>query len=654
MTDEQWVLSVAQDAIRPDPELLVSEWADAKRYLSEKASPEPGPWRTSRTPYLREIMDCLSRSGAYAHIREVDFVKGAQIAGTEAGLNFIGYCIDQSPGPMICVMPTEKTMKDNSKLRIEPMIQDCECLREKVNESKTRDSSNTILMKEFPGGYLSMIGANSGADFRSKPAASGFGDEVDGWPLDVGGVDGEGDSVSLFRRAFRNFPRRKIFLCSTPTIEGMSRIQSAYDTSDRRRYYVPCLHCGGFQVLKWSNVKWEKGNPQGAYYVCEHCGAILHNHDKTEMLARGEWRADVPDYRGDRVGFQLSSLYSPVGWLSWGDAAEMWEEAQGDDTKLKTFINTVLGETWKTMGEVPDWEKLYNRRERYEFNTVPAGGLFLTAGVDVQKNYIVCEIVAWGRNKESWSIDYRVLPGDVSDMNSAAWTQLDAILTESFPHESGAVLQINCMAVDTGYQGNSKTSGVHTQTVYNWCRRYPVNRVIPIKGMGSLPVILGQPKAVDVYTNGRRSKNALKLWGVGVSHLKGELYGWLRLPKPEQDLASPGYCHFPEYEEEYFKQLTAEQLVKREIRATRQVHYEWVKMRDRNEVLDCRIYARAAAALRQIDKFQAQHWDAIESAIWGDRAPKHEEVPTERIPIPQSRRGYPQGGRRIMSPGIRL
>ena len=470
---------------------------------------------------------------------------------------------------------------------------------------------------------------------------------MDGWPRDV---EGEGDSVALFLRAFRNFGhRRRILLASTPTTAGNSRIETAYEATDRRRYYVPCPHCEGFQVLKWSNVKWEKGKPETAHYVCEHCGCVIYNHEKTEMLARGEWRADVPNWRGTVIGFHLSALYSPVGWFSWGDAAKLWVEAQGNEPKLKQFINTVLGETWKVKGEVPDWEKIYKGTEDYEIGTVPAGGLFLTGGADVQKDRIEVEIVAYGRDKESWSVDYRILPGDTANINSDCWMQLDRILQSAFPHPSGRSFIIKSMAIDSGH---------NTQTVYNWCRKYSPDRVVPVKGMDSLSVILGRPQAVDVQVDGKRKKHAIKLWGVGVSHLKGELYGWLRLDRPGDDEPfPPGFCHFPEYDEEHFRQLTAEELIPHENKSTHQMRYEWVKIRDRNEVLDCRIYARAAAALLQIDKFQPKHWDALEAAVWGEikKLLTTQPTPEEQRNRPvQTTRNYSKRQRGQVSSGVRI
>ncbi|OFZ55005.1 MAG: phage tail protein [Bdellovibrionales bacterium RIFOXYC1_FULL_54_43] len=584
--------------MKPDELLTVSEWADKYRVLTQKASAEPGQWRTSRTPYLKEIMDCLS---PLSPIEKVVFIKGAQVGGTEAGNNWIGYVIDYSPGPMMCVQPTVVTAKRNSKQRIAPLIEECPRLAAKVKQARSRDSGNTVLEKDFPGGRLVMTGANSAVGLRSMPVRFLFLDEVDGYP---GDVDGEGDPVALAEARTRTFARKKIFLVSTPTFEGRSKIKAAYDESDQRKYYLPCPHCGGFQDLKWSQVKWPAGKPFEAAYICEHCQKPIEEYHKTKMLAAGEWRAQKPGVGGGKIaGFHLNSLYSPLGWYSWGQAADDWEKAKGKPDKLRGLINTVLGETWKEKGEAPESKRLYERRERYPLNKVPAGGLFLTAGVDVQKDRLELEIVAWGRDKQSWSIDYRVISGETS--SEVPWKELNKVLMQEWPHERGASLPIKMLAVDSGF---------NTQHVYNWARKHPITRVMAIKGIDSASILLGQPSAVDVTVRGRKVKRGFRVWPVGVSIAKSELYSWLRLDSPSEGEAyPPGYCHLPEYGEEYFQQITAEELVTKIVRGFRK--YEWVKTRDRNEALDARVYSRAAAAAVGLDRFSEAQWDELSDEI---------------------------------------
>jgi phage terminase large subunit GpA-like protein len=322
----------------------VPEWADRHRRLSPRASSEPGPSRTSRTPYLKEIMDCLSE--------RVVVMKGAQLGFSEAGNNWIGYVVHHAPGPMLAVLPTVEMAKRNSRQRIEPLIEESEVLRERVAPARSRDAGNTVLAKEFRGGLLVMTGANSAVGLRSMPVRYLFLDEVDGYP---GDVDGEGDPATLAEARTRTFARRKILLVSTPTITGLSRIEREYELSDQRRFFVPCPHCGTRQWLKFERLRWPKAKPDAAAYHCDACAAEIAEHHKTKMLAGGEWLAAAENQTNAKTaGFHLSSLYSPLGWRSWGEIATAWEAAQGSDAALKSFRNTELGETWAERGDAPD------------------------------------------------------------------------------------------------------------------------------------------------------------------------------------------------------------------------------------------------------------------------------------------------------------
>ena len=623
LTAEEIYGAAAAAGARPDPLLTISQWADRYRWLSQRASAEHGRWRTERTPYLREIMDCLSPS---SHIERTVFMKGAQIGGTECGNNWMGYIIHQAPGPMMSVQPTVEMAKRNSKQRIDPLIEESEVLRALVSDPRSRDSGNTMLSKEFPGGVLVMTGANSAVGLRSMAARYLFLDEIDGYP---GDVDGEGDPINLALARTRTFARRKVFMVSTPKITGMSRIEAVFEESDRRQYWVPCPVCRDFQVLKFAQIRWPKGQPDKAVYVCEHCGQEIQNHQKQWMLARGQWRPN-PGANWDHktAGFHLSSLYSPVGWFSWGDAAKQFEQAQKNPALLQVFVNTVLGETWTLLGEAPEWQKLYDRRETYKIGIVPRGGVLLTAGADVQKDRIEVEIVAWGRGKESWSVDYRVLEGDTS--RPAVWEKLTGLLNETFTTASGLELPILQLAVDSGFA---------TTEVYQWARRQG-GRVLVIKGDSRAPALLGAASPVDVGPLGARIKRGIRIWPVNSGMAKEELYRWLRLDRPtDEDLTRgvpfpAGYCHFPKYGEEYFKQLTAEQLVTKLVKGYRR--HEWQKMRERNEALDCRVYARAAAGRAGIDRFQEKHWAEWERRVAPPPAPDEKQQP-QRAPAARPR-----------------
>lgn len=580
--------------LKPDPLMNISEWADKYRILSQKASAEPGKWRTSRTPYLKEIMDCLS---PYSGIEKVVFMKGAQIGGTEVGNNFLGYIVHLSPGPVMLVMPTVDGAKRTSKTRIDPMFAAIPELKGVISDRRSKDASNTTLMKEFQGGVLVLTGANSAIGLRSMPVRYIFLDEIDAYK---GDVEGEGDPVNLAIKRTSTFNRRKIFMVSTPTIQGVSRIEYEYEQSDQRHYMVPCPYCNKRQSLKWKQIHFENDDPATATYVCEHCGAIIEEHLKTWMLENGIWEKTNP--KSIVAGFHLSSLYSPVGWFSWADAVKQFLDAKNKDNLLKVWVNTVLGETWLEKGEAPEWQILFDKREDYQQEIVPSGGLFLTAGADVQKDRIECEVVAWGRNKESWSVGYFIINGDTA--REEVWNELSEFSKRYFEHSSGVMLPISRFAIDSGFA---------TQQVYNWVRKQPINFAMAIKGTDSGVTPLGLPTRVDLNINGKRLRRGAKVWSVGTSILKSELYQFLRLTQNEDESYPAGYCHFPKYGSEYFKQLTAEQLVTKMVRGYQK--REWQKTRERNEALDCRVYARAASISFGIEQFTETKWRNLEKAL---------------------------------------
>jgi phage terminase large subunit GpA-like protein len=486
-----------------------------------------------------------------------------------------------------------------------------------------------MLSKEFLGGVLVVTGANSAVGLRSMPARWLLLDEIDGYPLDV---DGEGAPIDLAEARQRTFARRKTVKVSTPTIAGVSAIERAYLATDQRRYYVPCPHCGAMQPLEWDRLTWSRLRlpPAKAVYVCRACEERIADHQKARMLERGEWRAENPKADPRVRGYHLSALYSPVGWLSWGAIAEKHVAAKKNPEKLRVFVNTVLGETWTERGEAPEWERLWDRREPYQLGTVPQGGLFLTAGVDVQKDRLVVEIVAWGRGKVSWSIDYGVIPGDTADLVNGPWPQLDALLARTFAHDAGVELAIKMLAVDSGY---------NTQHVYTWARKYPLNRVIAVKGQPSGGMLIGTPSTVDINLRGRRPIYGYKVWPVTGSVAKSELYGCLRLERPADGAPfPPGWCHFPQYDEDFFRQLTAEQLVTHKSR-TGFVRLEWELIAGReNHTLDARVYARAAAALVGLDRFQEPDWAALERSVSADPAPPAPAAPTREPWLNRHRR----------------
>ena len=394
--------------LRPPVRMTVSEWADRYRILSPESSPEPGPWRTSRVPYLREIMDTLGDP----LVRRVCWVAASQVGKTEVVNNYVGRSIDQNPGPILVVQPTLNMAEIWSKDRFTPMIRDTARLRAKIADPRARDSGNTMLHKTFTGGRLSIVGANSPSGLASRPIRDALFDEVDRYPSSVGS---EGDPISLGEQRTRNFWNRKVFYVSSPGDLATSRIWQEWEASDMRRYFVPCPHCEHRQVLEWKNVKWETEEVEGealhrpgtAVYVCANCGAIFEEMNKRRMLELGEWCATNPD--GRFPGFHLSALYSP--WVTWAELAALWLEKKRSPEELKTFINLQLGEPWEERDQAFEPTDLASRAEKYP-EQIPHGVGVLTAFVDVQADRLELSIRGWGEREESWLIGHHRIYGD--------------------------------------------------------------------------------------------------------------------------------------------------------------------------------------------------------------------------------------------------
>lgn len=598
--------------LQPPPDLLISEWADSNRMLSSEASAQKGRWIT--WPWQREPMDCLSPSHP---AEQVVLMCGSQLLKTEVILNWFGYVVDCDPGPMLIVEPRESDAESLSKDRIAPMIRDTLALRGKIRDVKSRDSGNTTLHKMFTGGHVTLVGSISPSGLAMRPIRYLAMDEVDRYPASAGS---EGDPVSLATKRTGNFWNRKILLASTPTTHGVSRIEKAFEESDQRHFHVPCPFCGGRQALVFERLKWPEGKPREAQYQCSICDEMIDERYKATMFAGGEWVAENPG--SDIPGFHLSQLYSLI--RSWGDVAAEFTTVHKDPERLKVFTNTVLSETWKESGEKPDWEKLFGRQEE-RFEKLPAKVLFLTAGVDVQKDRLEVSIYGWGRGRQSWLIEHIVLTGD--PYRAEVWNELDGIIGMTFEHESGVALSILRTAVDSGYAA---------EEVYKYGRRHGAARVTVVKGSNTGAALIGQPTTVDVDQRGKRLRRGCQLWSVNVSMAKAELYGWLRLELPaDGEDFPPGWCHFQGQDREFFEQLTAEQWQTRIVKGFRKG--EWVKTRERNETLDCKIYARAAAARVGMDRWGDQQWAALEQSL--STAPK---------PDPPSRDPQPRGD----GPGI--
>lgn len=564
-------------AWRPPKRMTLSEWADAYAYLSAESAAQEGRWRT--LSYQRGIMDAMTDPT----LERIVFMKSARVGYTKMLNNLVGYHIHQDPCPIMVVQPTIDDAEGYSKEEIAPMLRDTPCLRGLVAEAKSRDTSNTIRNKSFPGGVLGLVGANSPGGFRRVSRRVVLFDEIDGYPASAGA---EGDQIKLGIRRTEYYWNRKIVMGSTPTIDGVSRVQRAFDETDKRRYFVPCPHCDGLQFLKFENLRWPNRQPAKAGYVCEHCGSFIEHAQKYDMLERGDWKPTAEGLPGV-AGFHIWAAYSYSPNASWGQLASEWVEAQGNPEALKTFVNTVQGEVWKETGERVGDTALEQRAlgSEYSADPLPDGVVLLTAGTDVQGDRLETEIVGWGSGEESWSIDYIVTRGDPT--SDDVWKLHDLnVLNRVYSRADGVQLRVARCCVDTG--------GSSTASTYDQVRaRLDSGVLLATKGMpGEGRPIIGAPS--------RSNLAKIPLYPIGTFTAKDLVIGRLKIDEP-----GPGYCHLPKrYTTEdffmqtgvkYFKGLCSEE-VRTKIDKKGFPAREFHKTYERNEPFDCRVLAVAAFA----------------------------------------------------------
>jgi phage terminase large subunit GpA-like protein len=610
----------------------VSQWSERSIILSAKDSAEPGPYRAARTPYASEPMDCLSQ---HSTVEEVVLMWGAQTGKTRIGSNWLGYLVDTNPGPVMIVQPTIDMAKRYSRQRLAPMIEESPALRRKVRENRSRDDANTTLLKEFAGGFMAVAGANSAAGLRSMPVRDLFLDEIDGYPLDV---DGEGDPIKLAEARQSTFSRRKRLLTSTPTTKDFSRIEGRYLASDRARFHIPCPHCAELQPLDWGTdkphgLKWDRDAegqalPDSVRYVCRSCGAEIREHHKPAMLAGGRWVAENLGAAAGRIrGFQLSSLYSPLGWLSWSTLVTEWETAvnasrTGDISLLRVFVNTRLAETFEEQGDRADEHALRKRAADIPLRQVHWGHFVMTMGVDTQGDRLEAYLWAWGRGMERQLVDRAVFygdPGQGEQEPGSPWARLTEYRRTPVLHASGRPVPLLACMIDSG--------GHHTQAVYAYTRAHQHAHVYAVKGQSQAgKAILGTATDQDVSWRGTKLKGGVKLFPIGTDTAKAEIYGRLRNEAP-----GPGYVHLSRHlPPEVFEQLTAERLVTKYVNGRPRLM--WVKPAGRrNEALDCAVYALAAAHLSGIDRWKEGDW-----AKWQHRVEERSLFDQVEVPAPQA------------------
>ncbi len=598
-------ISRAIAGIRPPEQLTVSQWADKKRKLSQESSAEVGQWRTSRTPYLKDIMDAFNDPV----LRHIAVVASSQVGKSECINNMIGYIIDQDPGSILFIQPTTIDAKDYSKLRIAPMIRDTKCLKNKVADPKSRESANTILQKSYPGGILTMCGSTEAHALCSKPIRYIFGDERDRWAVSAGN---EGDPWELATARQITFYNAKSVEVSTPTVKGASAIERAYGDGTMERWKTRCPHCEEYSEITFENIRFEYettevGNDKvyditEIHYVCPCCGVVS---SEREIKAQpSKWVAENPEaYKQHQTrSFWLSSWVSP--WASWKSTILQYLKAIGNSKKMQVVYNTRFGLLWEDRGDLEDEESVMARREDYGTNEdgspveLPEGVLYLTCGVDTQDDRLEYEVVGYGHFDESWGIKKGIIMGRPD--TDEVWQRLDDIIDHVYRFKSGIGLRVSTTFVDEG--------GHFTQDVRMRCRERLAKKVFAIKGRGGQDIpFTSPPKKQKIVVNGR-ALGMCWVYEIGVDAGKQLIMDNLRVQSPGSK-----YCHFPrrdDYGPTYFKGLLSERLV---YKNGHKHPWQWEKIpgHERNEPLDCRDYANAAK------KAASPDMDAIERRLRG-------------------------------------
>lgn len=611
--DIDWGRALLAGYLRPRARLAVSQWADAHRVLSEKASAEPGAWRTARTPYLREIMDALS-SDSPAH--RVCVMKSAQMGVTEAAVNWIGYVMDhvRTAKPLLVVVPTEKLLVRWRHQRLSPMIEAADCLRAKVDATRSRDGTNRIDLLDYPGGLLYLTTAGSASNLKSDSLCYVVCDEADEYDWDVGG---RGDPLALIESRQSNFPRRKLLIFSTPTVKGSSRIEGEWERSDQRHYHIPCPHCGEHQPLVWEHLHWTP-DLADVWYACAANGCVISERDKPIMLAAGRWVPTHPDR--DIRGYHLSALYAPIGLgYSWTELARDWLAAQAQEIRVQAFVNERLGLPWEDRRTRVEGTDLAHRAEPYRLRELhPGGPLLVTAGIDTQDDRLVVQILGWGEQGRWWVLDYLTLNGSPS--RPEVWVALTELLARPLTAVGGAPAPIEAACIDLG--------GHHAEEVKAYARSAAHRRLIPIIGSRyRLPTVLGAPKRVDYNHRGQTVRHGMKYFPVGTEVGKDKLFQDLR---SDTELApADRRGHFSaELTPEYYEGLVSE------VWNPKRNRYEPRRgATRRNEPLDTWVYALAAAHHPELrlDRLRAQDWAARQSWLWPATGETPPDPPAEPV-----------------------
>lgn len=609
MEAEQLFNSIRTKFLKPVAKIKVSDWSEQHLQLPQ-TSAEPGLWRRDRAPYQPGLMDAVCESS----VKRVSIMTSAQTGKSTVCNAIIARYIDIDPCPIMFTQPTIQLAQRYSKEKLSPMISDIKVLSDKIIQAE-RHAASTILMKLFKGGLLSLSGANSPASLASMSIRLLLCDEIDKYPPSAGS---EGDPVELAIQRTATFWNSKVILVSTPSIKGASRIEVAYEKSDKRLFFVPCPHCGHKQHLIWERIQYSgKGTKDfkpdlGVFYICENCETPIAESSKSKMVEAGQWIATATAENPNHIGFHCNRLISP--WVSWIDIVYDFESAKSDPLQLQVFVNSSLGLPFeRNLGDSLDWEKLHQRSEQsnYQRGQVPEGVLMLTAGVDVQGDRLEVSIWGWGRGEQSWLIDHHQILGD--PLENDVWQQLTRLIAREYKHQSGNVIKIRASCIDSGYL---------TQDVYMQVRRLKHLHLFAIKGQaGSGRLFVNRPRHMDITHKGKVIPRGIQLYILGVDSGKESLYHRSKIETPFGK-----YINFPKgLDISYFQGFCSEIQVKKH--RAGQFYFAWEKLPGvhNNEPLDCALYALAAAHLAGMTRM---NWSNLEATLTFN---SHERSPVTSI-----------------------
>lgn len=598
--------------------MTTTEWSEKYRYLAAESSALPGKYSSRLTPWVPGMHDALDDPTIW----KVVAMKAAQVAWTDGVVNnWLGRIIHLDPSPVIGLFSKSDAAREYAQEKLTPMVTATPVLNDRMDVATSRKDGNRALFKKFPGGFLKLVGSNSPSNVKSTPSPRVFVEEPDDAAINVGK---QGDSIKLLEERTKTYHRRKVVFGGTPSIKGLSTIEAAYETSDKRQFYVPCHDCGEEHVLHWDNVSWlddsdhnhpvfGSANPATATYSCPHCGSQWDDHVKNRNVRNGHWVATAQS--SGIAGFYINELYSPFPGSRLARLAERYLEAlhdreQGDETDMIVFVNSALGLPYEYESKAPKASELEDRAEDYEEFTVPARALVLTAGVDVQHDRLAVTIWGWGPGEESWLIYWGEIPAKNSctDPSDPVWDALDKVIFTPRMNSRGFALGVTAYSVDA-------SDGQTSDAVYAYVRKRQRRGAMAVKGSSNdygTREIFSLPKKVDHKTKTKASKHGLQVYIVGTHKAKDLLIG--DRGRLSLQGTGPGRMHwYQDVRSDFYEQLTAE--VKAPHRGLRGKMIWQPRAGVRNEGLDCSVMALHAARSLRVHLWPESKWLQIENDL---------------------------------------